>query len=158
MRTQLAATLISLSVASACNSSRPGTVAAANTPSAPTIDVVRVVAQPLNIEVRLPGELQSYESVSIFPKVSGFVEWIGVDRGSRVKAGQLLARLSAPEFASQRAEAQSKTEAAQAQIATAQAKLAADQNTYDKLKSAAQTPGVVAGNDLLQAQKLAEAD
>ena len=117
-----------------------------------------MVSRPLNIEVQLPGELQPYESVAVFPKVSGFVDWIGVDRGSRVKTGQLMARLSAPEIASQRAEGQSKSDAAEAQVATAQAKLAADQNTYERLKDAAQTPGAVAGNDLLQAQKLVDGD
>ena len=97
-----------------------------------------MVAEPLNIEVRLPGELQPYESVAVFPKISGFVDRISVDRGSRVKTGQLMARLSAPEIASQRAEAHSKADAAQSEIATAQAKLVADQNTYEKLKAAAQ--------------------
>jgi len=153
----VAAALVSLSLAVGCNSAKSKTAAAANT-SISRVEVVRVVAQPLNIEVRLPGELQPYESVAVFPKISGFVDRIGVDRGSRVKTGQLMARLSAPEIASQRAEAQSKADAAQSEIATAEAKLVADQNTYEKLKAAAQTPGVVAGNDLLQAQKLVDAD
>ena len=158
MRTVVAAALVSLSLAVGCTSAKSKTAAAANTSSISRVEVVRVVAQPLNIEVRLPGELQPYESVAVFPKISGFVDRIDVDRGSRVKTGQLMARLSAPEIASQRAEAQSKAEAAQSEIATAQAKLVADQNTYEKLKAAAQTPGVVAGNDLLQAQKLVDAD
>ena len=158
MRTVLAAALISLSLVEGCNSAKPNTATAANTSSTPTVEVVRVVSRPLNIEVQLPGELQPYESVAVFPKLSGFVDWIGVDRGSRVKTGQLMARLSAPEIASQRAEGQSKSDAAEAQVATAQAKLAADQNTYERLKDAAQTPGAVAGNDLLQAQKLVDGD
>ncbi len=141
-----------------CNSSAPTSAAAASPPATPTVDVVPVVAQPLSIEVRLPGELQPYEAVAVFPKIAGFVEWIGVDRGSRVKAGQLLARISAPEVGAQRAEAQSRSEAARSQVATAEAKLAADESTYEKLKSASQTPGVVAGNDLLQGQKMMDAD
>src|SRR5438270_5317443 len=156
MRT-VGAALVSLSLAVGCNSAKSKTAAASNT-SISRVEVVRVVAEPLNIEVRLPGELQPYESVAVFPKISGFVDRISVDRGSRVKTGQLMARLSAPEIASQRAEAHSKADAAQSEIATAQAKLVADQNTYEKLKAAAQTPGVVAGNDLLQAQKLVDAD
>lgn len=157
MRVPVAAILIALCFSMGCSSSKTNNVAA-SVSSTPTIDVVSVVAEPLNIEVRLPGELQPYESVAVFAKISGFVEWIGVDRGSRVKAGQLMARLSAPEVASQRAEEQLRTEAAQSQVATAQAKLTADQSTYEKLKSASQTPGVVAGNDLLQAQKMVEGD
>jgi len=75
-----------------------------------------------------------------------------------VKAGQLMARLVAPEVAAQRAEAQSKLQAAEAQRAEAEAKLASDQSTYERLKSASATPGVVAGNDLEIAQKGTEAD
>jgi RND family efflux transporter MFP subunit len=106
----------------------------------------------------LPGELEAYEVVTVFPKVTAFVESISVDRGSQVRAGQLMARLVAPEVTAQRAEAQSKLQAAEAQRAESEAKLASDEGTYEKLKTASATPGVVAGNDLLVAQKAVEAD
>lgn len=124
----------------------------------PKVDAVPVVTQKLAITVHLPGELQPYEVVAVFPKVTGFVKWIGVDRGSRVKNGQLMVRLQAPELVSQRAEAQSKLQAAEAQLAAAQAKVASDESTYQHLKAAAATPGVVAGNDLFISEKAAEAD
>jgi len=81
-----------------------------------------------------------------------------VDRGSRVKTGQLIARLVAPEIASQRAEAQAKVQSAEAQRIEAEARLAADESTYQRLRAAAATPGVVSGNDLEVAQRTAEAD
>jgi membrane fusion protein, multidrug efflux system len=127
-------------------------------PAPPATEVVTVVSQPLNITVRLPGELLPYEAVTIYPKVTGFVEWIGVDRGSSVKAGQLIVRLVAPELVAQRAEAQAKVEGAEGQRAAAEAKLAADESAYQKLEAASRTPGVVAGNDLVVAEKSAEAD
>lgn len=123
-----------------------------------TVEVTKVQSRRLAISVRLPGELQPYEVVAIFPKVTGFVDWIGVDRGSVVKTGQLMARLVAPELAAQRAEAQSKLQGAEAQRAEAEAKLAADESTYQRLKTASATPGVVAGNDLEVAQKAVEGD
>jgi len=110
------------------------------------------------MKVRLPGELQPYEFVAIYPKVTAFVDWIGVDRGSRVRNGQLIVRLVAPELAAQRSEAQAKLQTAEAQRAEADAKLAADESTYHRLKAAASTPGVVAGNDLEVARQAAEAD
>jgi RND family efflux transporter MFP subunit len=125
--------------------------------AAPTVAVAKVQAQKLNITVHLPGELQPYEVVAIYPKVTGFVKWIGVDRGSRVKAGDLIARLEAPELVAQRAEAQAKLQSAEAQLAGAEARLAADESTYQKLKAASATPGVVAGNDLVVREKAAEA-
>jgi RND family efflux transporter MFP subunit len=124
----------------------------------PKVEVANVVTQKLAITVHLPGELKPYEEVAVFPKVTGFVKWIGVDRGSRVKTGQLIVRLDAPELLSQRAEAQAKLQAAEAQLAAAQAKVASDESTYQHLKAAAATPGVVAGNDLFIAEKVAEAD
>jgi RND family efflux transporter MFP subunit len=120
--------------------------------------VARVLTQKLAIAVHLPGEIDPYEVVAIFPKVTGFVKWIGVDRGSRVRTGQLIVRLEAPELVSQRAEAQSKLQAAAAQLAAAEAKVASDDSTYEHLKAAAATPGVVAGNDLFISEKTAEAD
>src|SRR6266702_196251 len=124
----------------------------------PTVEVVKVISQPLNTTLRLPGELEPYESVALLPKVSGFLDKIFVDRGSKVKSGQLLAQLVAPELASQRAEAESKVKTAEAQIAAAQSKLASDQSTFERLQSASKTPGVVAGNDLISSQKTTEAD
>ncbi len=108
--------------------------------------------------VRLPGELQAYEAVAVFPKVTAYVDSISVDRGSHVKTGQLMARLVAPELAAQRAEAESKLQAAESQRAESQAKLSSDESTYQRLKSASATPGVVAGNDLEIAQRAVDAD
>jgi membrane fusion protein, multidrug efflux system len=130
-----------------------GASAAASTP---TVEVTRVVSRKLAVTVRLPGELQPYEAVAVFPKLTSFVDWIGVDRGSVVKTGQLMARLVAPEIAAQRGEAQSKLQAAVAQRAESEAKLASEQSTYERLRTASGTPGVVAGNDLEVAQKAVE--
>jgi len=132
--------------------------AQASAPVAPTVEVAKVSSKKLSITTRLPGELQAYEAVAVFPKVTAYVDSISVDRGTRVKSGQLMARLVAPEVAAQRAEAQSKLQAAEAQRAEADAKLASDQSTYDRLKSASATPGVVAGNDLEIALRAVDAD
>jgi RND family efflux transporter MFP subunit len=137
-----------------------------------TVAVANVVSQDLNLQLRLPGELQAYQDVALYPKLQGFVDWIGVDRGSAVKAGQLLVRMSAPEIAAQRGEAGARTRVAEsqrteaearilgirAQRVEAEAKLASDEATYKRLKAASATPGVVAGNDVEVAQRTVEAD
>ena len=148
-----------LSFCASCGTNSGSSTSAQGTASpTPTVEVAKVTSKKLSIATRLPGELQAYEAVAVFPKVTAYVDSISVDRGSRVKAGQLMARLVAPEVAAQRAEAQSKLQAAEAQRAEAEAKLASDQSTYERLKSASATPGVVAGNDLEIAQKSAEGD
>jgi len=130
---------------------------AASTAAQTVVEVVRVVAKPVERQVKLPGEFQPYLAVPIFAKVSGFVKQVSVDRGSAVKQGQLLATLEAPEMQAQIVEAESKAQALELQRAEAAAKLAAAQSTYDRLKAASGTPGVVAENDVIVAQKNAEA-
>jgi membrane fusion protein, multidrug efflux system len=122
-----------------------------------TIDVVRVVQQPLDVQLSLPGELTPYQSVAIYPRVTGFVKTVRVDRGSMVRTGDVIAVLEAPELVAQRSEAQSKLQAAEAQLAGARAKADSDRSTYDRLKAASATPGVVAGNEVVIADKAAEA-
>ena len=80
-----------------------------------------------------------------------------VDRGTRVKQGEVIAELEAPEIVAQRAGAESNYQGAQSQLAAAQAKLTADQGTYQRMSAAAKTPGVVAQNDLDIAQATARA-
>src|SRR5262249_57414427 len=58
---------------------------------------------------------------------------------------------------SQRVEAQTRVSGIRAQRLEAEAKLAADEATYQRMKSASSTPGVVAGNDLEVARRTAEA-
>jgi membrane fusion protein, multidrug efflux system len=92
----------------------------------------------------------------MFPRVTGFVKAVNVDRGSKVREGQLLASLEAPELVAQRSEAQSKLAAAEAQLSVARAKADADKSTFARLKAASATPGVVAGNDVVIAEKTAD--
>lgn len=124
----------------------------------PTVDVIRVVSQKLNTIVHLPAQLTPYEVVNVYAKETGFVNWIKVDRGSRVKRGELIAQLEAPELVAQRAQADSTYQSAQSQLAAAEAKLAADQGTYQRMNAAAKVPGVVAPNDLEVARQTAQAD
>lgn len=148
-----------IALCASCGSkSNSGAAQATAATSTPTVEVAKVFSKKLSIMVRLPGELQAYEAVAVFPKVSAYVDSISVDRGSRVRTGQLMARLVAPELAAQRAESESKLQAAEAQRAESQAKLSSDESTYERLKSASATPGVVAGNDLEVAQRSVDAD
>ena len=122
------------------------------------VEVARVTAGPLDVTMDLPGELQPYEAVAIYPRVTGFVKSIAVDRGSSVRRGEAIVELDAPELGAERSAAESKLRSAQAQLAAAQSKAAADQSTYERLKAASVTPGVVAGNDLMLAEKAVERD
>ena len=125
---------------------------------AQTVEVVPVASQKLATVFTLPAQLVPFETVDIYPRVTGFMDMIHVDRGSRVHKGELIIRLSAPELVAQRAQAESALRAAESQLTTAQAKLAADKGTYLHMASAAKTPGVVAENDVMVASQTVSAD
>jgi membrane fusion protein, multidrug efflux system len=120
---------------------------------AQTGELVPVVSKPVSRTIDLPAEFLPFQTVSLQARVPGYVERVLVDRGSVVKQGDLLAELSAPEMAAQIAEAESKVQAADAERLQAEAQLAGAQSTYERLKKAAETPGAVAGNEVVQAEK-----
>ena len=155
----LAAIAIACTIGCNANTSAHAAAALAATDSAvPVVDTVRVALHPLNTTISVPGELQPFEMVAIYPKVTGFVQWIGVDRGSKVHRGQLLARLIAPELTAQRAEAEAKLQSAKSRQLEAEAKTAADEATYQRIKFASATPGVISENELQIAQQTAVGD
>jgi membrane fusion protein, multidrug efflux system len=121
------------------------------------LDLAPVVSHPVFETVTLPGEFAPYLSVSLHAKVAGYVERVLVDRGSEVKPGELLAVLTAPEMAAQIAEAESKVQAAEAEHLQTEAQLAAAQAAYDRMKKASETPGALAENELIQAEKQVDA-
>lgn len=137
-----------------------------------TIPAVKVVSKTLFREDQLPGEINAYQDVLIYPKVPGFIKWIGVDRGSYVKEGQLMVRMYAPEYLARRNEFLARVSAAKAELAAEEsrlqdlkaelkrrkANLLADQSTYQKLYTASLVPGVIADNDVVQSSQSVEAD
>lgn len=121
------------------------------------VETTKVVLKTVERQVGLPGEIFPYLHTDLHAKVSGFVDRVHVDRGSVVEEGQLLVTLRAPEIAAQLAEADARAKAIESQRAEADAKLVAARSTYERLKRASATPGVVAVNDLELAEKAVEA-
>jgi RND family efflux transporter MFP subunit len=149
--------LTACSYLTACRQNGVGTTS----PAAKTvtqIEVTVVKSQKLSTMERLPAELMPYESVDVYAKETGFVKSISVDRGSIVKAGEVIAQLEAPELVAHHAQAAAAYQSAEAQLVASHAKLAADQATYRHMSAASKTPGVVAANDLDIAQQTVQAD
>jgi membrane fusion protein, multidrug efflux system len=123
-----------------------------------TAELTAVVSKTVSRTIDLPAEIQPYLKVTLHSRVTGFVENVLVDRGSMVKQGDLLVELSAPEMKAQIAEAESKLQAVEADRTQAEAQVAASQSTLDRMKEAAKTPGAIAGNELVLAEKQVEAN
>jgi membrane fusion protein, multidrug efflux system len=157
MKTVIVALALFLFI-SGCNGDSKQAASKPAEPEAQTVEVVPVASQKLATVFTLPAQLVPFQTVDIYPKVTGFMDVIRVDRGSRVRKGELIIRLSAPELVAQRAQAESALRAAESQLTTVQAKLTSDKGTYLHMASAAQTPGVVAENDVMVASQTANAD
>jgi membrane fusion protein, multidrug efflux system len=157
MKTVIVALALSLSIFG-CNGNPKAAASKPAEMDAQTVEVVSVTSQKLATVFTLPAQLVPFQTVDIYPRVTGFMDMIRVDRGSRVHKGELIIRLSAPELVSQRAQAESALRAAESQLTTAQAKLASDKGTYLHMASAAKTPGVVAENDVMVAGQTVSAD
>lgn len=111
----------------------------------PKIETAKVQEMTSNYTLNLPGEILPYEQVDLYSKVKGFVKQIYVDRGSRVKQGQLLAKLEAPEItqASLSASAKKREVLENLQFSN---------QTYRRLEKAAENEGAVSGLELDQAK------
>jgi RND family efflux transporter MFP subunit len=81
----------------------------------PAVRVAAVKSSGDTISVTLPGTTEAFEAASIYSRTSGYIAKRWADIGDRVKAGDLLAEITAPELDHQIAEEQAtivQTEAA----------------------------------------------
>jgi RND family efflux transporter MFP subunit len=64
----------------------------------PSIRVATVVPSSDTMSTKLPGTTEAFEAANIYSRTSGYVAKRHVDIGSHVKAGALLAEITAPEL------------------------------------------------------------
>src|SRR3979490_1103703 len=64
----------------------------------PTVAVVLPDAKVLNATIDLPGRLEAYSRAPIFARVSGYLKSWSADIGAKVKAGQVIAEIEAPDL------------------------------------------------------------
>ena len=117
----------------------------------PSYKLVTVQKTGVSSTLKLPAQLVAYESVSIFPKVNGYVKDVMVDIGSKVSRGQLLMTLEAPEM--QQSAMQAKEKYLQTQSTYALSK-----ERYERLQVAAKTPGAISPFEISSAKTRMEAD
>jgi membrane fusion protein, multidrug efflux system len=59
--------------------------------------VTQLIRLPETREILLPGEIHGYYETPIYAKINGYIKTMLVDKGSRVRAGQLVATIESPE-------------------------------------------------------------
>ena len=76
----------------------------AQTPvTAPEVQVTSPSRGDIHRFVTLPGTLRANQQVTLHAKVAGYLKSIAVDKGDRVKVGQVLAEIEMPELVAERA-------------------------------------------------------
>jgi RND family efflux transporter MFP subunit len=98
----------------------------------PSVRVAPVRASASTVSITWPGTTEAFAQANIFARASGYISKRNVDIGSRVKAGDLLIEITAPEVEHQIAQAEGTL--AQLQAALQQAKSNRDlaQVTWDR--------------------------
>jgi RND family efflux transporter MFP subunit len=99
----------------------------------PDVLVAQVRPSGATIDVTLPGTTFAYEAANIFARANGYIQKRNVDIGDHVKAGDLLAELTAPELDHQIAQAQATLLQVQATLRQNQASRQLAQVTNDRI-------------------------
>ena len=86
---------------------------------APSVVVAKVVARDVPVEVQAPVDLRPLEQVDVGSKVLGYVDAVFVERGDRVKKGQIVALVRPSDLPDQLAAARSSIGQIKAQAALA---------------------------------------
>jgi membrane fusion protein, multidrug efflux system len=128
-----------------CNERQQSVNAKKEEPKPDSVKVFLLTADSVKKTITLPGELAPNENVQIRAKVQGFIQKINVDIGSKVRKGQVLALIDAPEINSRVQELSAKVKAAQSRFNTSK-------DYYDRINAASKVEGVVAGKELQQAK------
>lgn len=69
--------------------------------SASTVSVVSPVAGPTQTEIVLPGNLMAFSEAPIYARTSGYLKSWSTDIGARVKEGEVMAEIDAPDLDAQ---------------------------------------------------------
>jgi membrane fusion protein (multidrug efflux system) len=89
----------------------------------PTVAVVLPDAKVLRATIDLPGRLEAYYRAPIFARVSGYLKSWSADIGARVKAGQVIAEIEAPDLDQQLLQARADLASQQASAKLSEATL-----------------------------------
>src|SRR2546422_6161949 len=89
----------------------------------PRLGVIRVSRSPVESDITLPGTMQALTEAPILGRTDGYLKRRLVDIGDRVRAGQVLAEIDAPELDQQIHQAEAAVHQAEAAIEQAQASL-----------------------------------
>jgi len=99
--------------------------------NAPTVAVVKVERRDLTSALSIASEFQPFQEVSVYAKVSGYIQKLYVDWGTHVKQGQLLAVLEIPELEQQIQQDEASVKKSEQDLARAKEELTRAESAYN---------------------------
>jgi len=110
--------------------SSAGKAAADSGANAPIVAVVKVQRRDLTNELSIASEFEPFQEVSVYAKVSGYIQKLYVDWGTHVKQGQLLAVLEIPELQQQLQQDEASVKKSEQDLARAKEDLNRSESAY----------------------------
>lgn len=92
--------------AGGCGNNTQAVQAQGASPKPTAVETTHPERRDVSRPITLPADIQAMEETTLYAKVPGYLDSILVDKGDRVKAGQLVATIRAPELAAESAQAQ----------------------------------------------------
>ncbi len=66
-----------------------------------SVQAIKPQRRDMTVSLTLPANISPWQQATLYAKASGYLKWVGVDKGDLVKAGQRLAVIDAPEIEDQ---------------------------------------------------------
>lgn len=133
--------LLPVCLMAACGGNQAEKAVPQGAPEKPVVKLITLKLEPVSNKLNLTGEIIPFDRANIYARTPGYVREVKVDIGTKVKKGQILCILEAPELNATQAQSQSNSMGAKAKYETSR-------TTYLRLLKAAQVPGAVADNEL----------
>lgn len=118
----------------------------------PRMNVIRVGRSTRQSGIILPGNIEPVTEAPVLARADGYIERRLVDIGDRVKAGQTLAEIDAPELTDQVAQARAAEQQAEAALEQATANVKQGQTDMELARIMAQRSGVLVGKGAVARQ------
>jgi len=116
-----------------------------------SVSVFSLKKEQINKQITFPAELTPLERAEIYAKVSGYINEFKVDIGDRVKKGQVLAILDAPEVISNYAQINSDEQ-------TARSKYQTSLDAYKRILNASKVSGTISEEEMEKVKNLMLSD
>ena len=123
-----------------------------DTEALPVVTVAAVERSSVNASLVLPGNIQAVTEAPVLARASGYIKTRSADIGDRVKQGQVLAEIEAPELDQQILQAQAGIDQAESNIEQTQAALQQGQSNESLSKVTAERSQRLFDRDVVSRQ------